>query len=333
MAVPMTASEFKKALVAEGVKVREHKGWATHNRNSKGSWGPLHGVMLHHTASGSDGIESYVYNGTSDLPGPLCHALIQKDGTVVLIGWGRANHAGGGDPQVLSAVIAETYPLPATNEHEGSSGAVDGNAHFVGYECVNQGDGKDPWPDVQVEAMARATAAVCRFYGWTVGSALRHLDWSDWKSDPKGIDWTAFRKRVTALLAAPAGAGGTNDESASTKPPTAPAKPPAATKPTVKPLPSVSVSNLIKAYNHDRPAKTGATSYPADVKLFEAALVKLGFLASTYAKDGSFGTTTETGYNAFRRSIGLKGSDAIGAPGKLSVTQLGQKSGLFTTKN
>ena len=189
MAKTMTAGQFLAALKAEGVPVRERKGWRTHNRNHKGASGPHNGVMVHHTASGSDGIESFVSNGNSALPGPLCHGLIEKSGRVVLIGWGRANHAGGGDPDVLAAVRAERWPVPKTNEHDGSAGSVDGNAHFVGYECVNQGNGKDPWPAIQLEGMARACAAVCRFHGWTVDSVIRHLDWSDWKVDPRGIDW------------------------------------------------------------------------------------------------------------------------------------------------
>ncbi|MGW2512542.1 hypothetical protein ACWC0A_24770 [Streptomyces scopuliridis] len=40
-------------------------------------------------------------DGHSTLPGPLCHGVIGKDGVVHLVGYGRANHAGGGDPLVL----------------------------------------------------------------------------------------------------------------------------------------------------------------------------------------------------------------------------------------
>lgn len=321
MAIPMTAAQFLAALKAEGLTVRETVGWRTHNRNHMGKWGPIHGVMLHHTAGHESGSTAFMTKGTGALPGPLCHALIHKDGSVDLIGWGRTNHAGGGDPDVLAAVIREDYPLPRTDEHDGSAGSVDGNARFIGYECVNLGDGKDPWPAVQLEAMARATAAVCRFYGWTVGSALRHMDWSDWKPDPRGVDWPKMRNRITAILAAKPGG-----EAAG---PTEPAKPPAA-KPSTPKLPKVNVANVILAYHRDRPARTGATSFPADVKPVEAALHKLGFLAKTYAFDGSYGTTTEAAMNAFRRSIGLKGADATGTPGRYSLTELGRRSGLFT---
>lgn len=338
MPTPMTAAKFLAALKAEGLEVEETPGWRTHNRNHKGKNGPHNGVMIHHTAGHESGSTEFMRRGTNPLPGPLCQGLIHKSGLVSLIGWGRCNHAGGGDPDVLAAVVAERHPLPATNEHDGSAGSVDGNARFIGYECVNLGNGKDPWPLIQLEAIARAAAAVCRVYGWSVNSVIRHMDWSDWKPDPRGVDWNKMRARITEILkgkpnATPISAWAKGrPDSGSTKPPAT--KPPATKPPTTKPpaKPVVSVANVIKAYQRDRPAKTGATSFPADVKPVEAALHKLGFLGKTYASDGSFGTTTSAALDAFRRSIGLKGADATGTPGKYSLTELGKRSGLFTTK-
>ena len=427
MAKMMTAAQFLTALKAEGVPVRERSGWRTHNRNHKGAWGPLNGVMVHHTASGPDGIESYVSKGTSALPGPLCQGLIEKSGTVVLVGWGRANHAGGGDPDVLRAVQAERWPVPKTNEHDGSSGAVDGNAHFVGYECVNRGDGKDPWPALQLEAIARACAAVCRHYGWTVDSVIRHLDWSDWKSDPRGVDWPKMRARIAEILSSGPNAtpfkswangdGTEQPEQQPEKPQPEPQPEPVdsdaypgaakfgpgksgshitrlgqmlverggrrfyaegpgprwgdadrnATKafqraqgwtgsdadgipggttwrllvkaqgksiPAAAPArkPVVSLANVIDAFRRDPSAPQGKASHPADVKPVEAALLKLGFLSKSYASDGAYGSTTVAAYNAFRRSIGMKGTAASGDPGRQSLGTLGSRSGLFTVK-
>ena len=51
MAPPMTPATFLSALKAEGVTVVEVGSWRTHNRNSKGAWGPVHGVMIHHTVT------------------------------------------------------------------------------------------------------------------------------------------------------------------------------------------------------------------------------------------------------------------------------------------
>lgn len=211
MAIPPTADELVAALKAEGLTVIEYKSWRTHNRNHKGAWGPVNGVMLHHTASrGSTPQEeadsvSLCYYGHSTLPGPLCQAVIAKSGRVYLTGNGRCNHAGGGDPNVLQAVIDERYgdrpPVPRT--HDGGAGAVDGNARFIGAECINLGDGKDPWPPAQVEAMVRFSAAICRLKGWTAKSTIAHREWSDWKPDPAGPGMPAMpelRTRIAARL-------------------------------------------------------------------------------------------------------------------------------------
>jgi hypothetical protein len=58
--------------------------------------------------------------------------------------------------------------------------------------------------------------------------------------------------------------------------------------------------------------------------------VKLGYLATTYAGDGSFGSTTVTAYGKWQRHLGYTGADANGVPGKTSLTKLGQQTGLFT---
>ncbi|MGK5530848.1 N-acetylmuramoyl-L-alanine amidase [Streptomyces sp. URMC 129] len=212
MATPLTADRLVAALRAEGVKVVEHRSWRTNNRNHVGSWGPVNGVMIHHTVtSGTVNSVELCYYGRSDLPGPLCHGVIAKDGTVYLVGHGRANHAGKGDGDVLSAVKAEA-PLPADNEAD-----TDGNTHFYGFECVNLGDGKDPWPKEQVEAVVRASAALCRAHDWgRVGptSVIGHLEWQPGKIDPRGpgITMSDVRARVAERLKHPAGWNPGEDE-------------------------------------------------------------------------------------------------------------------------
>ncbi|MBT2409563.1 N-acetylmuramoyl-L-alanine amidase [Streptomyces sp. ISL-12] len=201
MATPLTADTLVTALTAEGVTVVEHGDWRTHNRNSVGTWGPVNGVMVHHTVtSGTTASVDLCYDGTTDLPGPLCHGVIDKDGTVYLVGNGRANHAGLGDTDVLTAVIAETA-LPAPDSDD-----VDGNTRFYGFECVNLGDGSDPWPEAQLEAIARVCAAICRAHGWNAASVIGHLEWTFRKIDPRGFSMASMRTRVAALLAtAPGG--------------------------------------------------------------------------------------------------------------------------------
>ncbi|MFI7278389.1 N-acetylmuramoyl-L-alanine amidase [Streptomyces sp. NPDC049879] len=205
MATPLSADKLLKALTDEGVKVVEHKNWRTNNRNKVGSWGPVHGVMVHHTVTtGTSGTVDLCYGGRSDLPGPLCHGVVAKDGTVYLVGHGRANHAGAGDQDVLNAVVAEKA-LPADNETN-----ADGNTHFYGFEAVNLGDNKDPWPAAQVEAIVRASAALCRAHGWGKDgdtSVIGHLEWQPGKIDPRGpgITMKDVRARVAERLRHSAG--------------------------------------------------------------------------------------------------------------------------------
>lgn len=209
MATPMTPDELVGILRAEGLTVKTVGDFRNHNRNHKGPFGPVHGIMLHHTvSSGSAASVELCRVGYAGLPGPLCHGVIDKAGVVHVISAGRSNHAGGGDPKVLAQVRDESYGTAPTRPTKGNSDGVDGNAHFYGFECVNLGDGKDPWPGVQVDAMVRASAAISRRYGWTEKSAIGHKEWSDDKSDPRGpgtvVDMPVLRGKIKERLAHPA---------------------------------------------------------------------------------------------------------------------------------
>jgi hypothetical protein len=196
MATPPIPATFAKILRDEGVTVVEVGDWEHHNRNHVGPWGPVHGVMIHHTVtSGSARTVRICRTGYEGLPGPLCHGVITKDGRVHLIGYGRANHAGLGDDDVLAAVIAETA-LPADNEAN-----TDGNRHFYGFECENLGDGEDPWPEAQLEAIERVSAAICRHHGWDQRSVIGHLEWQPGKVDPRGFTMASMRARIRDRLA------------------------------------------------------------------------------------------------------------------------------------
>lgn len=307
MATPMSAGDFLNCLRDEGVSVVEVGNWRTHNRNHMGPWGPVHGVMIHHTVTrGTAATVDICRNGHSTLPGPLCHGVIAKDGHVHLVGYGRANHAGLGDPDVLAAVIAEKAP-PADNE-----ATVDGNRHFYGWECENLGDGKDPWPAVQIEAIVRVITALCRHHDWTARSAIRHLDWQPGKVDPRGpgMDWDDILARVAARLA-----GAT---------PSTP-KPPAPT-PLPKPAkPTVDLSKLVAAAKANPAAKGTPVTY-AGVRTVEAALVDAGLLSKRYS-DGHYGTTTVAAYAKWQTKLGYRGKDADGIPGKTSLERLGDRYG------
>ena len=195
MATPPSAAAFLKALRDEGLKVVEVGDWRTHNRNHKGPWGPVHGVMIHHTVTkGTANTVRICRDGYTSLPGPLCHGVIAKDGTVHVVGYGRANHAGLGDDDVQRAVENE-QPLPPDNEAN-----TDGNRAFYGFECENLGDGKDPWPAVQLEAIEKAGAALCRLHEWDAERVIGHLEWQPGKVDPRGFTMRSMRDRIRKRL-------------------------------------------------------------------------------------------------------------------------------------
>ncbi|GHH87794.1 N-acetylmuramoyl-L-alanine amidase [Streptomyces capitiformicae] len=296
MATPMTAAAFTQALLDEGVHVVEVGDWETHNRNHMGPWGPTHGVMIHHTVtSGSERTVEICRKGYSGLPGPLCHGVITKDGKVHLVGWGRANHAGLGDPDVLTAVRAESA-LPTDNE-----ATTDGNRHFYGFECENLGDGRDPWPDEQLAAIEKVSAAICRVHSWSAARVIRHLDWQPGKVDPRGIDWTLMRERIAKRLG---------------EKPSVPTLP----KPT---LPVVDLSKLVAAARSNPPAEGTPITY-SGVKVVEAALVDAGLLAKRYS-DGHFGRITIEAYAKWQRKCGYSGAAADGIPGRASLERLGAR--------
>ncbi|MGW1102700.1 N-acetylmuramoyl-L-alanine amidase [Streptomyces sp. NPDC002540] len=205
MATPLSASAVLAALRAEGARVVEVGDWRTHNRAGHGAWGPLNGSIVHHTVTkDTSSTVAMVRDGYASLPGPLCHGMIAKDGRVHMVGWGRTNHAGGGDPRVLEQVIAEDYGTRPTPPTKGNSNGVDGNSRFYGWECQNLGDGKDPWPAAQYDAIVRVQAALCRAHGWTAKSVIGHLEWSSDKVDPRGFSMATLRTDVTERLKHPA---------------------------------------------------------------------------------------------------------------------------------
>lgn len=208
----MTPDQFIRALRAEGLNVIEVGSWRTHNRNHKGPWGPVHGIMHHHTVSSDRnpadprGSVELCRAGHSTLPGPLCHGVIGKDGTVYLVGYGRANHAGGGDPNVLQAVKDERYTDRPPVPRVANAAGVDGNPHFYGFESINLGDGEDPWPERQVDAMVRVSAAISRVHRWAHQSSIAHREWKNDKPDPAGPGMPGmpeFRARIKERLAHP----------------------------------------------------------------------------------------------------------------------------------
>lgn len=194
MATPMTPDQYIKALRNEGVRVTGMDGWRTRNRNHKGAWGPVNGVLIHHTAGVSKTMDRFVRDGTAALPGPLCHGLATKAGRVVIPGYGRANHAGLIAANALNSLIAEDgkHPKPGPD-------SVDGNSRLYGLEIENKGDGKDPYPEDQYDQSVRWAAAICRHHKWTAESIAGHKEVTGRKIDPS-FSMDRFRDDVAARL-------------------------------------------------------------------------------------------------------------------------------------
>ena len=304
MSTPLTAAQMLAALKAEGLTVHEHPGWTTHNREAATGkvFGPVIGVLIHHTAGHGD--KELCYNGRSDLPGPLCHSWLGKTDGLWMIGHGRANHAGLVDLDVLNALRAETSPLP----HDDQANA-DGNDVLYGLEIENLGNVLDPYPADQYRAAVLWAAALCRAHGWSENSVAGHKEVQPGKVDPS-FDMDVFRADVREHLASGP-----------------------AVKPAPSPTPSrpkVDLSLIVKAAKTDPDARQGHVTYMTGTNLVEAALVKLGYLGKAYAGDGSFGSTTVAAYKRWQQHLGYEGSDADGIPGQTSLGRLGVKTGLFT---
>lgn len=202
MAAPMSADTMVRILKAEGIKVREYRSWRTHERDDETgkTFGPVNYAIIHHTAGRNS--RDLCYNGTSSLPGPLCHAHLAKDGTLSLLSNGRANHAGSVPSNVHNALVAErTLPAPSGPEN------VDGNDHGFGLEIENLGDNRDTYPAVQYDTAVRYAAAICRYYGWSAKSVAGHKEVTTRKIDPRGpvegkgsFSMATFRKDVQKRL-------------------------------------------------------------------------------------------------------------------------------------
>lgn len=308
MATPLSADAILTVLKAEGLTVNEHAGWRTHNRDAATgkTFGPVNGVLIHHTAGHND--KEICYNGRSDLPGPLCHSWLGKTAGLWMIGSGRANHAGLVDPDVIAALVAERSPLPKDD-----NATMDGNDVLYGLEIENLGDGKDPYPAQQYKEAVLWAAALCRHHGWSEKSVAGHKEVQPGKIDPS-FDMDVFRSDVKKQLATKPG----SSTGGSTTP--TPAKP------------KVDLSLLLSAAKTDPGAAQGHVTYMTGTNLVENALVKEGLLSKTYAGDGSFGSTTVAAYSKWQLKLypgasTAKGGDADGMPGMDSLKKLGAKYG------
>lgn len=195
-----TPGQVRRALVDAGLTVQLVPGWDDPAIGKYGSgWSPS-GVVLHHTAnSGAPGdapsLAWVVHNKYA--PVRACHLLIARSGLVHLVYALGCYHAGMGGPM---KVAGTSIPKDAGNrylygievESKGTDPSVTAGAH--------EADGFTP---AQVEATARAAAALVRLLGRDESAVIRHRDWAPHrKSDVlQPLPW--WRAQVSAHLAAP----------------------------------------------------------------------------------------------------------------------------------
>jgi hypothetical protein len=196
----MTPDQWLKALREEGVTdIVEMPGWRTHNRGQRGDgWGDVHATMIHHTAGEGPGMPAYVYDGSSALPGPLCHDFLARSGRLYLVGNGRANHAGMVARNAYNAVLNEESHHPAPGPDE-----LDGNAVSYGLEVENSGAADRLWPARQYDVAVRVQAARCRVHGWSANSVWAHKEATRRKPLDPRIPMDVFRRDVAERLAHP----------------------------------------------------------------------------------------------------------------------------------
>jgi len=168
------------ALRDEGLTVAVVSGWKT--RGAPDPFAPR-GAMFHHTASGRlSGVApslSIVTHGRPDLPGPLCHVLVDRKGLAHVVASGRANHAGLGGPW---------RDVPFNS----------GNSFLVGVEVENDGVG-EPWSETVLDACDKVFTAILKHFGRDASWCVGHKEYTSRKIDPS-LDMGRYRDRLRRFM-------------------------------------------------------------------------------------------------------------------------------------
>ena len=166
------ATRLERAVKNAGVKYRKVNGWASRGRATMGA---IQSIMCHHTAgpaSGNSPSLNVVTHGRAGLPGPLAQLFLARDGTVILVAAGRANHAG----RVSSSIYS--------------------NSHSIGIEA--EATGVSSWPSAQVDAYAKLCKALIGEFGLPTSRVVGHKEAAvprGRKIDPN-FSMPDFRKKV-----------------------------------------------------------------------------------------------------------------------------------------
>lgn len=178
--MPSTADRMRKAanlMVQRGLVVKYSSGWE--GRGRPYSFNPSVGVIYHHTASANDS-DNVLINGRSDLPGPLCHWALHKNGDVVLIASGYANHAG--ESESGAPTNATGWGIEATGPNDLNAYGPGAFDNYAEYEIM--------------------VACILEAEGWNTGKIWAHKEScypSGRKVDPY-FDTPPFEQAVTEIM-------------------------------------------------------------------------------------------------------------------------------------
>lgn len=274
-----------------GLKVATVSGWEGRGRPaSTGNLDPI-AVLNHHTGTKTRGNHptlGMVTRGRADLPGPLCHILLARNGVPVLVAAGRANHAG------------------LTNG-AGILAKGDGNSQLVGIEVETSG--YEQMTTQQRAVLPILNAAILRHLGRGLEGAFLHETTSvtgkwDLAEDGETVDLADLRVETGVALAR--------------------LQPKPASRTDTR-LPVVDLSRAVHAFRKEghRPrTAAGVPLYPDGVRLIETELANAGFLDRRLV-DGYAGPPTLRAYQQWQRRLGYRQSDADGIPGATSLVKLG----------
>ncbi|MFD0691628.1 peptidoglycan recognition protein family protein [Actinomadura fibrosa] len=158
-----------------GFPVTEVSGWKGRGHGPQPS---VQGIVAHHTAGASGGGDypslAVVRDGRPGLDGPLSHFGLGRSGRIYVIAAGRCWHN-----------------APSTSAYHTNSASL-------GIEAEN--DGRQAWPDVQLDAYKLLCAELCKEFGLPASRVKGHKEVNTEKPDPHSINMTAFRADVARLI-------------------------------------------------------------------------------------------------------------------------------------
>lgn len=172
----MWLSNLADVARSSGLNVVEVPGWQTRGH---GGMSGVKGVLCHHTGGASASANSSNYpslnvvrDGRADLPGPLAHLGLGRDGTVYVIAAGACYHAG------------KVWHPDFSNDYA------------IGIEAENSGG--EQWPEVQISSYVRLVRALMGAYGIPIDRVVGHKEAAipaGRKVDPS-FDMNDFRNKL-----------------------------------------------------------------------------------------------------------------------------------------